>query len=144
MANVTLEHKPHAAAANGAAAALATTRKGQIKDGWLIDLSYVAVPHYWTWPIACTKGVYATLVSRGIDPKKERESGETYATRIRQLLSCTWKVAGELTRANPKPFDTTTMRFMATTDASQSWIVLRAARGDDGEPVLTIMLAYES
>jgi len=127
----------------GAFIVAAYTRAQAIADGELIDLSDIAQPLYWLWPVACTNAVYAELVSKGVDAKKEGESGLTYGVRARQLVTCSWKAAQDLRAAPPRAERFDHMHFDGVTDAASMPVWAKVGPGDDGEPCLTIMLLGE-
>ena len=127
----------------GAFIVAAYTRAQAIADGELIDLSDIAQPLYWLWPVACSNAVYAELISKGLDPKKEGESGATHGIRLRQLITCSWFAAQHL-RAQPsrnEPIDS--MTFDAVVDGATVPVWAKVGPGDDGAPCLTIMLVGE-
>jgi len=116
------------------------SRKQAIEDGVLIDLSDIACPLFWIWPVACTAGVWQQLVAAGVDPKKEAEGGATYGRRAKQLIVNSWEAA-QAQRNGGERSDI--LQFMADTDAGNTKVWARVTPGDDGESVVTIMLISE-
>lgn len=116
------------------------SRAQAIEDGVLIDLSDIACPLFWTWPVACTAAVWQQLVACGVDPEKEAEGGETYSRRAKQLIVCSWEAA-RAQRHDGERSDI--LQFFADTDAGSTNVWARVTPGDDGKPVLTIMLISE-
>jgi len=116
------------------------SRKQAVEDGVLIDLSDIACPLFWIWPVACTAGVWQQLVACGVDPEKESESGATYARRAKQLIVNSWEAAQAQRNDGERP---DILKFIADTDAGSTLVWARVTPGDDGKPVVTIMLISE-
>lgn len=116
------------------------SRKQAIEDGTLIDLSDIACPLFWIWPVACTAGVWQQLVACGVDPEKEAEGGATYSRRAKQLIVNSWEAAQAQRNDGER---SNILKFIADTDAGSTMVWARVTPGDDGKPVVTIMLISE-
>jgi hypothetical protein len=105
------------------------TRKQALSDGQLIDVSKDAEEAGFKWPVAITPGVKGKLTP------KSKGTGQSFEGRLWDLLSV--------------------MKFAAKKGGTEIFFVAKMGRenvkfkmvsgpGDDGEPVITVMLPSES
>lgn len=120
----------------------AYTRKQAIEDGVLVDLSYeesdtasVCREHY-KHPIACTAAVFDLM-------RKAVENPRYSNNYVEILYDILW-----MSRAMKRQLDESTVIFpviIAGAGRQRNYeFKLNVGPGDDGEPVITIMLPAES
>ena len=115
------------------------TRKQAIEDGVLIDLTDWARETGFTIPVACTAAVWNRHV---VPPEGTRELGQSERGRTHDLL---WVLYTAI-RRQPGATDRLQYDVLFLNQAGQQDTVTLKSHcgpGDDGEPVLTIMLPDE-
>ncbi|MDO5867065.1 MULTISPECIES: DUF6573 family protein [Paenarthrobacter] len=129
----------------GAEVISAYTRAQAIEDGALVDVSTTAQEAGFRWPVALTAAVQAEAVAW------DGENGEYQDERGRL-----WDVvfmAGIAVRRNRGRHAAETSRLPYAiyrvpnvpdaTESTELQLVIAVSGGDDGEPVMTIMLPHE-
>jgi hypothetical protein len=117
----------------------AYTRQQALADGVLVDVSTLAKEAGFCWPVALTERLYHSYVVPALDLVVE---GQSITGRL-------WDVLNVLRYTISKAKDTTFLQFSVlfamSPGSSPVSIELTsvAGPGDDGEPVLTIMLPDE-
>ena len=115
------------------------TRKQAIEDGVLIDLTPWAKETGFKIPVACT----ATVWHEWITPSEATESfGQSERGRAHDVLwMCYVAIKSARSGGDQLQFD---VLFLGS-DQRQHTVTLKAVcgPGDEGEPVLTIMLPHE-
>ncbi|MCC6681645.1 MAG: hypothetical protein IT445_12150 [Phycisphaeraceae bacterium] len=122
------------------------TRKQAIEDGVLVDLSEWAKDLSFTIPVACTAAVWNQYVT---PPEGTRELGQSERGRAHDLLWMLFLAIGRLPKSRHRRADSPDeLRYQ--TAFLNSKHLLEAVQfkaicgpGDDGEPVLTILLLEE-
>jgi hypothetical protein len=115
------------------------SRQQAIEDGVLVDASAIAKEAGFKWPVALTETLYHSYIVPALDLIAE---GQSITSRL-------WDVLNVLHYTISKAKDTTFLQFsvllVMTPGASPVSIELTsvAGPGDDGEPVITIMLPDE-
>ena len=114
------------------------TRAQAIEDGLLIDVNGTAKEAGFKYPVAVTSGVWAEV----IEPDgKAKSQGESDTGRLWDVL---WMLFVAIKRGQSNGSQTD-YKLIATKDGHQHMVDLKAEchGGDDGEPVITIMLPDE-
>lgn len=115
------------------------TRRQAIEDGVLVDLSEWAKETGFTIPVACTSAVWGQYV---IPPEGTRDLGQSERGRGHDLL---WMLYVAI-RKQPGAADRILYKVIFLQAPNrQDTVQLKAicGPGDDGEPVMTIMLPNE-
>lgn len=112
------------------------TREAAIEDGYLVDLSAAAPDvcrQHYRYPIACTAAVWA-LVQRALDSPG---SGPDVRGVVHEIL---W-----MSRGAGRAIDASMVVFEVIIGEGQAphAFKLVCGPGDQGEPVLTLMLPWE-
>lgn len=120
------------------------TRKQAIEDGYLIDVSETAKEAGFRWPVAMTRSAWVDCVEwteHDAQQTSQDESGRLWDVvwmafvGIRRSRTAATELMFELYRV---PRDAVNRKAILTT------LKLLTGHGDNGEPVVTIMLPVES
>lgn len=116
----------------------AYTRAQALEDGVLVDLSALASEAGFRWPLAVTQAVWA-VVEPGPDLKKEGQSWTGRAWDLLSLLRMGLRSAKDGREVRFAPY------FLTEPGKPPRQVALRAVSGpgDDGEPVITVMMPDE-
>lgn len=116
----------------------AYTRAQAIEDGVLVDLSGLALEAGFRWPLAVTRSVWC-LIEPSEALKKE---GQSYAGRAWDLLNI---LRAELRSAKEGCEVRFAPYFVTEPGKPPNQVAMRALSGpgDDGEPVITVMMPDE-
>lgn len=116
----------------------AYTRAQAIEDGVLVDLSSLAREAGFRWPLAVTQAVWA-VVEPGSDLKKEGQSWTGRAWDLLSILRMELRSAKDGREVRFAPY------FLTEPGKPPRQVAMRALSGpgDDGEPVITVMLPDE-
>ena len=116
----------------------AYSRREALEDGFLVDLGQLAREAGFRWPLAVTRAVWDVL-----EPSEElKREGQSWTGRAWDML-CVLRVSLRQSRdgreARFAPL------FVRKPGGAPEPVALRAVSGpgDDGEPVITVMLADE-
>ena len=114
------------------------TRAQAIDDGVLIDLTEWARETGFTIPVACTAAMWNGWV---VPPDGTRELGQSERGRAHDLLWMLWNAIRRSAGSDRLTFE---VMFLQPNGRHKT-VTLKAmcAPGDDGEPVLTILLPNE-
>ena len=112
------------------------SRQQAIEDGVLVDVSQLAKEAGWKWPVAITQALHADLANI---PKQF--SHEDYTGRLWDVL---WMgmLAAKQSRGAVIAFDLILHTQDNGTEGEYS-VKAVCGPGDNGEPVITIMLPHE-
>ena len=115
------------------------TRRQAIEDGVLIDLSEWARETGFTIPVACTAAVWNQYV---VPPEGTAELGQSERGRGHDLL---WMLFVAIKRQPGSADQLTYEVIFLNRQKKQETVTLKAlcGPGDNGEPVMTIMLPNE-
>lgn len=116
----------------------AYTRAQALDDGVLVDMSYLAKEAGFVWPVAVTVGVWAVLeVSQ--DLRREGQSHIGRAWDMLMVLRLMLRASKDGREVRFAPL------FITEPGGAPKAVELKAASGpgDEGEPVITIMLPNE-
>ena len=116
----------------------AYTRAQAIEDGVLVDLSGLAREAGFRWPLAVTRGVWGV-----IEPRRELEKeGQSCNGRAWDLLNI---LRAELRSAQCRREVCFAPYFLMECGKPSRQVTMRAVSGpgDDGEPVITVMMPDE-
>ena len=124
------------------------TRAQALDDGTLCDLTPIAPRYGFKIPMACTSGVWHTLEwNEGDEARKDNATGQTTEGRLHDVLSLAGLAAREAARNEPTStvyFDVLMVpRSGSVSVALTQQFILVVGPGDQGEPVLTLMLPGE-
>lgn len=116
----------------------AYSRAQAIEDGVLVDLSYLAREAGFRWPLAVTRAVWAVIEPN----RKLKQEGQGCIGRAWDLLSL---LRAELRSAQGGREVRFAPYFLTEAGKPPRQISMRAVSGpgDDGEPVITVMLPDE-
>ena len=107
------------------------SRHQAIEDGVLADLSHLeSVRHHWKYPFACTLAVWG-VIEEALQIEGQDVNG------IMHDVGVLAKIALRTTR------EVQQVLFIAIIGRTKHRLKLHVGPGDRGEPVLTLMLAYE-
>jgi len=111
------------------------TRKQALEDGVLVDITTTAFNRGFCLPSAITQ----TLISRFIEPNETlKKMGQNFDDRLNDLLVLTY--ASALKNRNSRRIYFNGMFLNESGGYDRPKIVADISPGDDGKPVLTIML----
>lgn len=123
------------------------TRAMALADGVLVDLTEKAKLYGFKIPFACTEAVWMTLAwSEAIEERKLDATGQCTEGRVHDLLVLARMAANGAAQAGTSvaEFDTLLVPVEGTgIYAKPERFRLVVSGGDDGEPVLTLMLPGE-
>lgn len=116
----------------------AYTRAQAIEDGVLVDLSALAREAGFRWPLAVTRGVWG-VIEPSDALKKEGQSGTGRAWDLLNILRVELRSAKDGRELLFAPY------FLTEPGKPPRQVAMRAVSGpgDDGEPVITIMMPDE-
>lgn len=116
----------------------AYTRAQAIEDGVLVDMSDLAREAGFRWPLAVTRAVWA-VVEPGRDLMKEGQSWNGRAWDLLNILRMELRSAQGGREVRFVPY------FVMECGKPPRQIAMRAVSGpgDDGEPVITVMMPDE-
>ena len=116
----------------------AYTRAQAIEDGVLVDVSDLAREAGFRWPLAVTRGVWA-VVEPGRDLMKEGQSWNGRAWDLLNILRVELRSAQDGREVLFAPY------FVMERGKPPRQVAMRAVSGpgDDGEPVITVMMSDE-
>ena len=114
------------------------TRAQAIADGVLVDVTEMARECGFRYPVALTARVWAEVV---VPPEKARVAGQSEAGRLWDVL---WMLFVAIKRS-PSGQDTLLYDLIVADGERQRTVKLKSicGPGDDGKPVLTIMMPGE-
>ena len=114
------------------------TRKQAIEDGVLIDLTQWAMETGFTFPVACTAAVWNEYIT---PPPGTKEFGQSERGRAHDVL---WMLFVAIRKGEDGNLVMYKVLFL-NAQQKQMEVELKATcgPGDDGEPVITIMLPHE-
>ena len=122
----------------------AYTRAQAIEDGVLIDVGEIAKDAGFRWPVALTTGAWSNCVE-WTDSDSRKQSPQDQSGRLWDVLwmaACAIRVADENSgQLNFKLY--LIRRDGHSTDAELTRLKLLVGPGDQGEPVVTILLPTE-
>lgn len=117
------------------------SRAQAIADGCLIDLSATARALGLRYPVACTHATWAAAIAADTsDADGSPEATERRLSRVRQLLE-TLRAAARISPDDIARFSMQPHGLPLGSDFVELWA--RCTGGDDGQPVVTIMLRGE-
>lgn len=124
------------------------TRKQALDDGTLCDLTPIAPRYGFKIPMACTSGVWHALEwNEGDEARKDNATGQSTEGRLHDVLSLAGLAAREAARKDQGStvyFDVLMVpRSGSVSVALTQQFILVVGPGDQGEPVLTLMLPGE-
>jgi len=113
------------------------TRKQALEDGVLVDVSTLAKEAGLRYPTAVTAAVWAEYVAVPEDLSDQDETG--------RLWDIVWMLALRIRRERPEGTTLLFQLYVRNCEEQADIITLKSicGPGDDGEPVLTIMLPHE-
>lgn len=116
----------------------AYTRAQAIEDGVLVDMSALAREAGFRWPLAVTRSVWS-IIEPNDALKKE---GQSYAGRAWDLLNI---LRSEMRSARDGCEVRFAPYFVTETGQTPRQVAMRAVSGpgDEGEPVITVMMPDE-
>lgn len=116
----------------------AYTRAQAIEDGILVDLSVLAREAGFRWPLAVTQAVWA-VVEPGSTLEKEGQSWRGRAWDLLNILRAELRSAKDGREVRFAPC------FLTEPGRPPRQVAMRAVSGpgDDGEPVITVMMPGE-
>jgi hypothetical protein len=117
----------------------AYSRAEALADGMLVDVTETAREAGFLYPVALTRAAWELCVA--LSPPAKRAGNDDHGRLWDVLMMMRWAVGGS--RGGP---DIAFELLCVTTSARPSRVALRAVvgPGDDGEPVVTVMLSEES
>ncbi len=113
---------------------VAYTRKQALEDGVLADVSETAKEMGYRFPVAITEGVH-NIINPSEELKKE---GQSYRGRLWDVLWMCLLAIRRMKDGDTVYFETL---FCERKDTEKLWA--KVGPGDNGEPVITIMLIGE-
>lgn len=116
----------------------AYTRAQAMEDGILVDLSRLAREAGFCWPLAVTRAVWSVL-EPGQDLEKEGQSWTGRAWDLLSVLRMGLRSAKDGREVRFAPY------FLTEPGKPPRQVTMRAVSGpgDDGEPVITVMMPDE-
>ena len=120
------------------------TRAQAIEDGVLIDATEMAAEAGFKWPVALTAAAWADCVAWG-DADNERQAYQDQSGRLWDVLfMASYAIRTAKNSDQQLPFDLYRIpRNGRATKSQRLTLKLILGPGDDGEPVITIMLPQE-
>ncbi|MDX2152097.1 MAG: DUF6573 family protein [Bryobacteraceae bacterium] len=117
----------------------AYTRKQALEDGVLVDLGALASEAGFRWPVAVTRTVYDGIL---VPPKAVEQEGQSFTGRAWDLLTVLRLEARRTGGGREVRF---APLFVSRPGEPPKAVPLKAVSGpgDDGEPVITVMLPDE-
>ena len=114
------------------------TRQQALEDGVLVDMSAWAKETGFTIPVACTAAVWNQYI---VPPEGTKELGQSERGRAHDVL---WMLYVAIKRSQGGDHVMYTLTFLHAPNRQET-VELKSicGPGDDGEPVLTIMLTTE-
>jgi len=121
------------------------TRAQALEDGALCDLTPIAPRYGFKIPMACTSAVWHTIEwSEAVEAGKPDSTGQSTEGRLHDVLSLAGLAAQQAARGEP----TDRLEFKvlllpregSAVCPREETFYLVVSGGDDGEPVLTLML----
>lgn len=123
------------------------TRKQAIDDGVLIDLTEMAKEHGFKIPMACTAAVWHSIAWHAYTEQAKREStGQSTAGRLHDVLTMARLAANAAAQAGASVVQFEVLMVPVEGSTTHPNIVsfrMAVSGGDEGEPVLTLMLPDE-
>ena len=115
------------------------TRAQALDDGVLVDVSSLACEAGYRWPVALTSGLFHGYITPSTALADEGQSVEGRLWDLLMVLRCSIKKGGDSSRIKFK------VLFLMNpgTEPQLVDLVAECGPGDDGNPVLTVMLADE-
>ena len=115
------------------------TREQAIDDGVLVDLTSWAGETGFRIPVACTQSVWADYIE---PPEGTMEAGQSERGRAHDTI---WMLFVAIKRSPPGESELRFEVLFLNKKLEQETVTLKAVcgPGDDGEPVMTIMLPHE-
>ena len=114
------------------------TRKQAIEDGVLVDISGWARESGFVIPVACTHAVWHGHI---VPPQGTRELGQSERGRAHDLLWMTYLAIRQTKQADVLTFKVIFLQAPGKHETVEFKAI--CGPGDEGEPVLTIMLPHE-
>lgn len=116
----------------------AYTRAQALEDGVLADLGALAREAGFRWPVAVTRAVYAGVL---MPPEAAKGEGQSFTGRAWDLLMVL-RLEGRRTEGRETRF---APLFVMEPGRPPKSVALKAVSGpgDDGEPVITVMMLEE-
>ena len=114
------------------------TRAEAIRDGVLVDVTKTATEAGFQFPVALTRAVYEAYVRVPADVSGQDEDG--------RLWDILWMLRWAIRSAKGEhPSELPFKLYVAQAEGKQTLVELKAhcGPGDDGEPVLTVLLPDE-
>ncbi len=120
------------------------TRKQAIEDGVLIDATELAADAGFKWPVALTAAVWADCIAWS-DADNERQAYQDQSGRLWDVLfMASYAIRTAKDSDQQLPFDLYRIpRNGRATKSQRLTLKLILGPGDNGEPVITIMLPQE-
>ena len=120
------------------------TRAQAIEDGVLIDATEMAQEAGFKWPVALTAAVWADCIAWS-DADNERQAYQDQSGRLWDVLfMASYAIHTAKNSGQQLPFDLYRIaRDGHATKSQRLTLKLILSPGDDGEPVITIMLPEE-
>lgn len=117
----------------------AYTRKQALEDGVLVDLGALAKEAGFRWPVAVTRAVYERVLQPSKTVKQEGQSFTGRAWDMLTILRLEARKAGAGCEVRFAPL------FVTRPGQPPEAVPLKAVSGpgDDGEPVITVMMPDE-
>jgi hypothetical protein len=113
------------------------TRKQALEDGFLVDVSITALEAGFNYPVALTRAVWDTYI---VPDERSRKWGQSERGR---LWDCVWmlRLAARASKGDTVYFKL----YFIMKEKQRRLITLKSicGPGDDGEPVITVMLPDE-
>ena len=124
------------------------TRAQALTDGVLVDLTSIAMRYGFKIPMACTSAVWHSIEwSQAIEDQKSECTGQSTEGRLHDVMSMASLAAHRAARNDPSSVVEFRVLLVpredSTVQAKEETLVLVVAGGDQGEPVLTLMLPGE-
>lgn len=124
------------------------TRAQALEDGTLCDLTPIAPRYGFKIPMACTSAVWHTIEWRGdIEARKQDSTGQSTEGRLHDLMMMAGLAAQAAARKEPSHIVEVKVLLVPTLGSVvkplEETFVLVVSGGDNGEPVLTLMLPGE-
>ena len=124
------------------------TRAQALEDGTLCDLTPIAPRYGFKIPMACTSAVWHTIEWRGdIEARKQDSTGQSTEGRLHDVMMMAGLAAQSAARKEPSHI--VEFKVLLVPDLGsvvkplEETFVLVVSGGDNGEPVLTLMLPGE-
>lgn len=124
------------------------TRAQAMEDGTLCDLTPIAPRYGFKIPMACTSAVWHTIEWRDdIEARKPDSTGQSTEGRLHDVLSMAGMAAQAAARKEPTHIVEVKVLMVPTLGSVvtplEETFILVVSGGDNGEPVLTLMLPGE-